>query len=273
MRRRILFPLAWSMAILAQPAPTPACPGEDPCSVPGGDYHAVVPDGWDGTSPLPAVIFFHGYNSSSARVVTNRSLISGFTDRGVLFVAPNGIDGSWAHGGSPSQARNEIAFVDALMDDMRARWPIDDTRLWVTGFSQGGSMAWDVACYRGEQVAAFYPVAGAFWRPHPDSCPSGPVNLRHVHGTSDQVVPMEGRPIGAFWHQGDVRESILLLAAQNGCAEAPDRIEIQGNVTCEIWDQCTSGRELQLCLHPGGHVLPQGWISQALSWAGALAER
>ena len=261
------------MAILAQPAPAPACPGADPCRVPGGDYHAVLPDGWDGTTPLPAVIFFHGYNSSSARVVANRSLISGFTDRGVLFVAPNGIDGSWAHGGSPSQARNEIAFVDALMDDMRARWPIDDTRLWVTGFSQGGSMAWDVACYRGDQVAAFYPVAGAFWRPHPASCPSGPVNLRHVHGTSDQVVPMEGRPIGAFWHQGDVRESILLLAAQNGCAEAPDRIEIQGNVTCEIWDQCTSGRELQLCLHPGGHVLPQGWISQVLSWAGALTER
>ena len=37
------------------------------------------------------------------------------------------------------------------------------------------------------------PVAGAYWEPLPETCPSGPMSLRHVHGLADPTVPMKGR--------------------------------------------------------------------------------
>lgn len=172
----------------------PACGNDVPCEVEDGQYLAVPPDAWDGTSPLPATVYFHGWQSTAAATYDNEHLRRAFDDAGVLLVIPDGRDKTWAHVGSPSRARDELAFMDQVMDDLRRRFPIDEDRLLVTGFSQGGSMVWDMACYRGARFAAFAPIAGAFWEPLPESCGT-PVNLRHVHGTSDTVVPMAGRPI------------------------------------------------------------------------------
>lgn len=51
-----------------------ACGGEVPCRVGGGRYHAVPPAGWDGTSPLPATVFFHGWRSTGRAVVESEAL-------------------------------------------------------------------------------------------------------------------------------------------------------------------------------------------------------
>lgn len=265
----ILLALSVVSAASAQ-SPNP-CGLPDPCAVEDGDYFAALPAGWDGKSPLPMVLYFHGWNSSGTAVLKNRTLVQGFTGRGALLIAPNGRRKTWAHGGSPSSARDEIVFVDALMADVRERWPLDETRLWVTGFSQGGSMAWDVACYRGDRFSAFFPISGGFWRPHPEACPAGPVNLRHVHGTSDSVVPMAGRPIGSTWQQGDIEEGMGLWRANNGCQAAPARTEINGAGRCRVWSGCASGKELQLCLHDGGHTRRKGWIDRALDWASEVS--
>ncbi|EDP61816.1 putative polyhydroxybutyrate depolymerase [alpha proteobacterium BAL199] len=196
-----------------------------------------------------------------------------FDRHGVLVIAPDGVEGSWAHQGSPSSRRDENAFLDALLADIARRWPIDPARRWASGFSQGGSMAWHAACYRGRSFTAFFPVAGAFWRPHPASCSGGPVNLLHTHGTADTVVPMAGRPIRQTFHQGDVREGIEFWAAQDGCTAGPARIETVGQLNCEIWSPCAGGREVRLCLHPGGHMIPSDWAEMALTWAERVSAR
>ena len=64
-----------------------------------------------------------------------------------MLVLPDGIaTGPGPIDGSPSQARDELAFMDAVRADLLARWPIEPNRILVTGFSQGGSMVWDLAC-------------------------------------------------------------------------------------------------------------------------------
>ena len=125
-----------------------------------------------------------------------------------MLILPDGIDKTWAHQGSPSQARDEIAFMDAVRADMLARWPIEPNEILVTGFSQGGSMVWDLACQRGSDYGAFVAVSGAFWEPLPERCVGGPVDLLHIHGTTDRTVPMAGRPIGDRWRQGDVMQGL-----------------------------------------------------------------
>ena len=56
-------------------------------------------------------------------------------------------------------------------------------------------MVWHLACYRGASFAGFAPMSGTFWEPVPETCPTGPVNLIHYHGTKDPVVPLTGRQI------------------------------------------------------------------------------
>ena len=42
-------------------------------------------------------------------------------------------------------------------------------------------------------------------------------------------------------------------------------------MTCEIRVPCTTGRDLRLCVHPGGHAIPDGWADYALGWAEAVS--
>jgi len=255
-----------------------ACDNDTPCSVDGGDYRVSVPQAWDGETALPAAIFFHGYGSSADAVMRNTGLVRAFSERGILLIAPNGLDRTWSHVGSPSQERDELAFIDAVRADVLVRWPVDESLFWVTGFSQGGSMAWDVACYRGGDFAAFAPVAGAFWEPQATRCPTPAVNMRHIHGTGDTVVPMGGRPIAGHWRQGDVLQAIELWRRQDGCAVepdvgGPDVTDRHDGLTCRTWTSCSSGKQVALCLHDGGHGMPAGWLDGAWTWVQELADK
>lgn len=228
-------------------------------SVEGGEYRFTEPADFSGT----ALIFFHGYNGSAAGV-QGRSWMEALEPQRVLGIFPEGIDKTWAHVGSPSDARDELAFLDAVVADVRANWSIE--RLYVSGFSQGASMAWDAACYRGATFDAAFPVAGAFWEPLPEACGT-PLPLRHTHGTADTTYPLTGRPIGS-WQQGDVNAGLTVWRERNRCREETQDVT-EGSATCTVW-QCETAREVRLCLHDGAHQVPGEWLEQNLSWANEL---
>jgi polyhydroxybutyrate depolymerase len=266
-----VFPRALTIAVLAGFIATGAgC--QDPCAdttepcfeVDGGRYLAFPPAGTSSTDSMPSLVFFHGWSSSAKTYANKRWLRDEASRRGYLLILPDGKNNTWAHRGSPSSARDELRFMDAVMTDADQRWHLSSDRV-VSGFSQGGSMAWDLACYRGDQYAAFFPASGAFWEPLPDSCDT-PVHLRHTHGTADTTIPMEGRLIGRF-AQGDVHAGMARWRSVNGCTDEPDATETVGPSTCQVWRSCESGRELSLCLHSGKHRLPSGFLPDSLDWA------
>ena len=233
--------------------------------VDSGRYVAVAPADWDGSSALPVLVFFHGHSSSADDYANKAWLRGGASDRGVLLVVPDGVNGSWSNVGSPHHDRDELPYMDEVLADVHARWPVDDSRVAAGGFSHGASMAWDLACYRARDYTAFIPASGAFWEPLPATCGTGAVRMRHTHGTADQTYPMEGRPIGDT-SQGDVLESLAILRAEDGCPEDADETTEEGEVSCQVWSSCAEG-EVRLCLHDGGHSLPDGFLDESLDWA------
>ena len=189
-----------------------------------------------------------------------------------LVAAKSAVD-DWSIPGAPSHVTDasvdELAYFDALIADITNRFPISENRLLVTGFSAGGMMVWNLACYRGERFAGFVPIAGTFWAPLPDACPSDPVNLFHIHGTSDSIVPLSGRAIEDA-HQGDVHKALALLARQGRFGDA-ERLS-HDELSCERRVN-PAGRVLEFCTHPGGHSFSAGYIRrawQALQARGAL---
>ena len=255
-------------------APAIACSDTTPCTVATGFYYIKTPAGWDGKSRLPAAIFFHGYGGTAAEVMQDEAMGKVLSDLGVLLVAPNGDNKGWSYPAKIQGPRDDFAFVASVLDDVEKRLPVDRGRLYATGFSIGGSMTWYLACLMGERFAAFAPIAGAYWEPMPQTCPSGPVSMRHIHGTSDKTVPMGGRSLrnGAF-RQGDVMRSIAQLKSRDACPAEPTRTEQHGNMSCQIWAAgvCGSGREVELCLHPGEHEIDPAWVGDDFRWVDGLA--
>jgi polyhydroxybutyrate depolymerase len=82
-------------ALAGSPANAEPCGGTIRCEVEGGYYLVAPPLGWDGFSPVPVVVYFHGWNSSPEGTFRNRAMINAVTRRGAVFVAPYARTGYW----------------------------------------------------------------------------------------------------------------------------------------------------------------------------------
>ncbi|MEM9476836.1 MAG: alpha/beta fold hydrolase [Pseudomonadota bacterium] len=275
----MLRPLLISaLALFGLATPALTCSAETPCEVADGSYHIAFPED-PVASNLPAVVFIHGFGGSGAGVFRNTGMVSRFLDRGYAVVAPNGLaregrnGGSWSfHPGLPNR-RDEIAFITAVRDDLIATHDIDPDRIILSGFSIGGSMAAYLACAAPDSFAAYAPLGGNFWRPHPESC-AGPVRMLHTHGWTDGTVPLEGRILrgnsvddeGALV-QGDIYHALSIWRAANGCTQLKaDRFVTEGFFLRRIWERCTPGSALEFALFPGGHVIPPEWPTLVVDW-------
>ena len=131
-----------------------------------------------------------------------------------------------------------------------------------------------LACEAPESFAAYAPVSGGFWRPHPAGC-AGPVRLLHTHGWSDTTVPLEGRFLGGGrFQQGDIFAGLEIWRAANRCPDQrPDAHAATGPFWRRSWTGCAPGSALELALFPGGHTVPEGWADLALDWFEALPPR
>ncbi|MDD9910925.1 MAG: hypothetical protein OXR62_14700 [Ahrensia sp.] len=249
-----------------------ACGADSRCDVPEGYYLAAVPEEWDERSPLGLVVYFHGWNSSPEATFRNRAMVRGATQRGALFIAPFARTGYWRQigAGRAEGGRDEATFIENVMRDVRRRWPIDDQRTLASGFSRGASMVWNVACYRGDLFRGYAPIAGGFWHSNPQTCPSGPINLRHIHGLSDRVVSFDR--VGIYDSMA-IPQGLDLLKTINGAGEESEAVTSRDErLDCTRWEKSESGKVLELCLHERGHSIPGEWVGQGLDWLATLPE-
>jgi polyhydroxybutyrate depolymerase len=240
------------------------------CAVDHGDYLASVPKRWDGEELLPAFVHFHGHGGSAESLYRKESFTEPISEVGAIAIYPDGIGKSWNFrlGEELGGGRDEVVFTRQVITDALERFPVDPDRVVVSGFSIGASVAWEVACRDGELGTVFAPVSGAFWEPLPAGCPEPPQRLRHEHGTRDTVFPLEGRAVhGDDFRQGAAADAIDLLRQARGCMGEPRFEEQSGGMTCQVWDSCDLGGEVQFCLHDGDHRVRSGWHSRTLQWA------
>jgi polyhydroxybutyrate depolymerase len=232
-----------------------ACHDEIPCRLGDRSYHVLEPDGWDGMTPLPVMMHFHGWARTGV-VVVNHGRIAGATrPRGVLLVAPNGRNKTWDFWFPDSP---DTAFADAVLADVAKRYPIDPAQIFVSGYSYGSAMAWRFACESTTPLRALLAVAGALT---PDeTCAQAPLEVRHTHGLDDRVL---GFPFGP---DGDVTGPVILWRDRLGCASAPE-VSTWNAVSWLTFTRygwaCDAGRVV-LDVHPASHLIPRGWFAAQL---------
>ncbi|KRE24511.1 hypothetical protein ASE66_04585 [Bosea sp. Root483D1] len=242
-----------------------ACPVIEGCTVASGRYRILLPPR-PHAEPLGAIMYFHGYQGSADETIADPGLVAVARRLGVALIAPDGAGRTWSYPGSPARHRDEFAFVGQVLDDALPRFSIDPHRILASGFSQGGSMVWYLACRMPQRFAAFAPIAGAFWEPLPESCQGPRPPLIHVHGTSDATVPLAGRALRSSARQGDVFKSLSILAPAGctaGWAEDARAAPAPGTLICRVAKGCGDQARLELCLHGGGHVADAAWVERA----------
>jgi polyhydroxybutyrate depolymerase len=274
MRWRLPLSLVAVFASAAIARADDACVAPTPCPVETGAYIVVPPPGWDGKTPLAMIMFFHGAFNTARDTFDNTGLPAAAAQVGALLVLADGANRNWQFPGKTSPGgRDDFHYVNDVLDDVEKRFPIDKANILASGFSVGGSMVWNLACYEAKRFRAFAPVAGAFWEPLPQDCPSGPVSLRHIHGVADKTVPMKGRSLrNGQYKQGNVEESLRLLRVRDGCDGEPDVVEQKDDLACRTWlpKSCASKREVMVCLHPNDHMLEARWVIDGFEWMKSL---
>ena len=255
--------LPFAVSVTAQP-----CGGADtPCTVKDGSYHMRLPEQ---VIPSGIVVHLHG-GGGTGKGMLNSGLAGEALARGYVFVAPSGEhpENRWSRDWSVKADgmtfnRDDIAFLRDVLADVRQTVGLPDAPVLLAGFSRGGSMTWNMACYAPDFAEAYAPMAGAFWDALPEDCVA-PVRLFHTHGWTDRTVPLEGRSFGAVV-QGDVWASLKVLRETNGCSKRqPERNSFDGEFWFRHWTDCDAG-QIDLMLHKGGHGAPSGWANRVMDW-------
>ena len=229
---------------------------------------------------IPVVLNFHG-GGGHAGNEQEYSLMDGVADREVFVaVYPNGTGLlgkrllTWNAGTccaySVINNVDDVGFVRALVADLAQRIPIDRSRVYATGLSNGGMMAHRLAAEAADLVAAVAPIAGGMVIPVMKSSRTVPV--MHIHSVNDPRALYTGGlgppfPItrSQVFHP-NIDQMIARWVNHNGCSTEPtvidrrfDRDARRHTATRYVYSNCREGAEVSLWKLTGaGHVWPGG---------------
>ena len=146
------------------------------------------------TEGRPAMIVLHGVNDTPEHFES----VAGFdryADRdGNLVAFPEGLRESFnaglCCGDAAAYGVDDVGFLSAVVDDLRSRGA---GRITVVGFSNGGMMAYRLACERPDVVDTVGVMSATLEIPHCD----GRITALHLHGQEDTAVPFTGERYSA----------------------------------------------------------------------------
>jgi len=225
--------------------------------------------------PRPLVMVIHGGASSDRGMIKlDKKRWNALADEHGFYVAyPNAIDRLWDFGeGRTSEALknrvDDLSYFERVMDEVSARVPVDQSRIFATGISRGGQSSYFIACNLPNRIRAVMPVAMSLPEFMEDDCQSGPpVPIAIMNGTADKQVPYEGGWITVRRKKRDIilstDKTISLWRARNGCSGRVSRAKIdkpgdKTSVDVTEWTECTGAPVKLYKVNNGGHTWPSG---------------
>lgn len=246
-------------------------------------YNVHVPPGYNAMTPVPVVVMLHGGGATAQAAATETGWGAKADVAGFLAVFPDAMPPDsakashflrnpplWNDGSgrlySGQNAPDDVGFINAVLDDLFARFSVDPQRIFVTGFSNGASMAFHVGAVLSKRIAAIAPVAGSSWLKSLNLERALPV--LYITGTADPLNPLEGGVPRLATGRSDpvrgkpkppVRDSILQWALALGCPATPRDIWESNGVRTEIYGPGRDGVEVVYTMIEGmGHTWAGG---------------
>ena len=161
------------------------------------EYILYIPNSYDGTSSVPLMLNFHGFGGSASQFMQEADMRSLAEANTFILVYPQGscLDGSshWNPcpiGGDNKSTADDVGFIESIISEISSQYTIDMERIYAAGYSNGGMMAYGLANYKSDLIAAVASVSGTMLNCTGPT--SHPMPVVHLHGTSDGVVSYNG---------------------------------------------------------------------------------
>lgn len=121
-----------------------------------------------------------------------------------------------------------LPLIADVIADARRRWPVDSSRIYLTGLSDGGDASWGYAMEHPDEIAAIVPIAST--------------------GKPEGICRMRGVAVWAFHGEKDTDEKLSyaerMVDAYNACVPAaaePARLTVFPGATHNVWGRTYDG--------------------------------
>lgn len=236
-----------------------------------------VPTSWNSHIPAPLVLNLHGTGSTAVLEESFSGMDSASNQYRFIVIYPQAFIPSgngfvwnvpnvslYGDGPIPVGAVNDVGFLKSLVTYVEARYCIDKSRVYASGYSRGGRMSSQLACDGSTIFAAVAVIAGLRL---PDPCPAiRPVPIIAFHGSADTVNPYNGSS-ASYWTYS-VPTAAAKWATQDSCSTSSTSSNAgyslviysgcRANVKIELYSVIGEGHEW-----PGGPTQPQA-VTNAL---------
>jgi len=262
-------------------APAPAAPLQ------AGDYNQTltvgadtrsyilhVPASYDGSTPLPLVLVFHGGGGSATEMVHSTKM-SVKADQENFIVAytqatisDNG-KSAWNTGlyPYPGITADDDAYTQDVIAQIESQLNVDTKRIYAAGFSNGSMMTYRLAAKFPDIFAGVAIAEGTIairqddlttWLSIPD--PVGPIPVLIMHGNQDPTIEYGGGQ-GAKMYTKSVEDAVNFWTAADQCTDThslPVWLPfISPNVQTADFTACANGSEVKLIgIGSGTHQWP-----------------
>jgi len=160
-----------------------------------------VPRQYNRGTKMPLVVQLHGYTASAAVAEGYFKLTAESERRGFLYAMPDGTqtprgDRFWNateaccdfyHTGV-----DDSGYLHRLLNTVKSLYSVDPSRVYFIGHSNGGFMAYRMACEHAVEITAIVSLAGAAANDPARCTPGRPVSVLQIHGTADQTIFFQG---------------------------------------------------------------------------------
>ena len=229
------------------------------------EYLVHVPKTSTG-KPAPLLLALHGGGGDMDYQAQNYGLVGKSEQAGFIAVFPNGasrfrsgILATWNAGAccgrAVTQKVDDVGFLKEVIARVSRQLSVDQRRIYATGMSNGGLMAYRLACEAPELIRAIAPVAGT---DNTIGCkPSRPVPVIHFHARDDSHVLFTGGHGPDALADTDftsVPATIAKWVALNRASPRARTVLSVPGATCERHD---GAAPVELCVtESGGHSWP-----------------
>lgn len=222
------------------------------------EYILYVPDSYDNSSSTPLMMNFHGFGGGASYFMEEADMRSLAEQENFIIVYPQGSClNNFSHWNScPLSADNkstadDLGFVEIMISEISSNYNIDMERIYAAGYSNGGMMAYGLANYKSNLIAAVASVSGSML-----DCigvVNHPMPVINLHGTLDDVIPYNGNSDYA-----PVNSTIDHWLNFNNISNTPAvSSEVNGSITIEkhLYGQGDNGVSVEVYKYIGGdHV-------------------
>ena len=131
------------------------------------EYVLYIPNSYDGTSSVPLMLNFHGFGGSASDYMQEADMRSLAETDTFILIYPQGscLDGlsHWNAcplGGDNKSNADDFGFIESMITEISSQYNVDMERIYAAGYSNGGMMAYGLANYKSDLIAAVASVSG-----------------------------------------------------------------------------------------------------------------